>query len=346
MELSYVYIPEQEKKGCGMMKLSRNALIRMVLFLIMLLCAGSAHAEYVRTDTIHDSLPQVTIRITDTGERDESYERENLLRVSISTEDHSIAQELSYRSSENASHDGAAALARLEDVNFDGYQDLLLLTAQGARNVFYAVSVYHPDENRFMPVLQTVSWETEIHSFNWEEVTQLELCNEQLYGEKRLISSSVADGYQFLTEIVYQWQGGYTLEPVGVTEIYDAGSGMIGEMLEMYATGIRRCWDEQYPEEWYYGQEGVYAERRAACRLLTLGDGVTNPEFKQVANVDWVNLRRQDSKSSPSLARLDAGTPVQVLGKSAVEDGWIRVFVWPEGNAVGMTGYIWHSYLE
>ena len=28
------------------------------------------------------------------------------------------------------------------------------------------------------------------------------------------------------------------------------------------------------------------------------------------------------------------------------DGGWIRVFVWPEGDEPGLTGYIWHSYLR
>ena len=46
------------------------------------------------------------------------------------------------------------------------------------------------------------------------------------------------------------WEGAYSLEPVSIVDVYDAGEGMIGELLEQRGTGERRCWDEQYPEEW------------------------------------------------------------------------------------------------
>lgn len=329
------------------MKQMRSAIIGFALLAAVILCAGNARAEYRRTDTIHDSLPRIEICVTDTGECDEAYERQNLLRVEIVSEDQSIMQEISYRSSETADHEGAASLARLQDVNFDGYQDLMLLTAQGARNVFYAVSVFNPEERCFEPVLRTHAWNTENKAFDRTETTQLELCNEVLYPEQKLIASAVADGYRYLNEIIYQWEGRYSLVPVSVVSVYDAGDGKIGELLEMHATGIRRCWDVQYPENWYYGEQNVIDERRQSYRLLTIGDGQTDPVFMKVANVDWVNLRRQDSKSSPSLAKLTKGTEVQVLMEDCGTDGgWTRVYVWPQKDETGLTGYIWHSYLE
>ena len=80
-----------------------------------------------------------------------------------------------------------------------------------------------------------------------------------------------------------------------------------------------------------------------------------------MTNVDWVNLRQLDSKASASLAHLDHGTAVQVLREGCGTDGgW--VLVWVDNAALGlstggtdmyqdtlvdgMTGYIWHSYLE
>ncbi|MDD5898011.1 MAG: SH3 domain-containing protein [Clostridia bacterium] len=77
----------------------------------------------------------------------------------------------------------------------------------------------------------------------------------------------------------------------------------------------------------------------------------------QVANVNWVNLRKQDSKASPSLAQLYAGQKVELLVDACgSEDGWVRVLY--HCGATGskeeydgiireeMTGYIWHSFLE
>ena len=143
------------------------------------------------------------------------------------------------------------------------------------------------------------------------------------------------------------WEGLFSLVPVSVVDIYDAGEEMIGELLEEHGTGIRRCWDEQYPEEWYYGQDGVANERRASYRSRTMGRADIDPQFMEVANVNWVNLRKQDSKISPSLAKLDAGTEVQVLAKDCGTDrGWVRVYISPNEGETGLTGYIWHSYLK
>ncbi len=330
-------------KGIVMKK--RNTTI--FLSLILCICTLTVYAEDKRKDHIHDSLPEVTISVNDTGGFDMEQERPYLLQVSVESKDGSISQKLTYRSSESPEYDGAAAMVRLKDMNFDGYNDLLLLTAQGARNVFYAVSIFHPDENRFMPVLETYAWSTERKAFDTEKLVQLELCNEELIPRRRSVCSSVADGYRYLTEIVYMWEGAYSLEPVSIVDVYDAGEGMIGELLEQRGTGVRRCWDEQYPEEWYYGQDGVANERRTSYRALTVGHADVDPEYMEVADVSWVNLRRQDSKSSPSLAKLNAGTEVQVLAKDCGEDqGWIRVFVSPDAGETGLTGYIWHSYLK
>ena len=79
--------------------------------------------------------------------------------------------------------------------------------------------------------------------------------------------------------------------------------------------------------------------------------------WMRVANVNWVNLRKQDSKASPSLAQIDAGKGVELLVDACgPEDGWVRVLYHCGAAGSGeesdgiireeMTGYIWHSYLE
>ena len=314
------------------------------LMLAAALSVGTAFA-WERTDSIHPSLPPVTIRVTDAGQSGDAL-RENLLRAEIAATDGSCAQTIEWKSMETSAHDGAAALVMLRDVNFDGYNDLMLLTAQGARNVFHALSVYHPEERCFMPVMQGSAWSTQEKAFSWESI-QLELCNTELHPDERRLLSSVADGYRFQTEIIYEWEGITGLAPKSVVDVYDAGEGQIGELLYLYATGITRCWDAAYPEEWYYGQEGVFQERLSSCRALTLTRALSDPELARVSNVDWVNLRQRDSKASPSLAKLDAGTEVCVLARGLGTDkGWVRVYMQPEGDEVGLTGYIWHRYLE
>lgn len=332
---------------------------RLTLALALMMCAllsctpVLAQEAFEMTGQVHET--ELSIRVSDTGERDETRARENLLKVSIQAQDGSLSQELTYWSNETPAYEGVAPLVRLQDMNFDGYQDLTLLTAMGARNVFYALSLWDAEEGRFREVMRQSVWNSEEKAFSWE-AEQLELCNHELYPQERRVFSSVQDGYRYSTEIVYEWEGKYGLAAKSVADIYDAGEGMIGELLEMHGTQISRLWDEAYPEEWYYGQE-AHTERLASIRALTLEDALTYPVFMQVDNVDWVNLRKQDSIESPSLAKLDAGTQVYLLKMGCGEDGgWMRVLVMPgetgvepigeHEESVGLTGYIWHSYLS
>lgn len=321
---------------------------RLVILLLALLAAAPALADAAYRGKGHPSLPEMVIRVEDAGEAEGDPDRPNLLRVHIDAEDGSLSQTLDYHSLERADDDGAAALVMLRDVNFDGYQDLLLLAAQGASNVFQAVALWDAEAGEFQAVLQASPWNAEEHAF-LREARQLELCNFVLDEGERMVFSSVADGYRFRTEIAYAWEGTYNLERKAVLDVYDAGEGMIGEMLNLYATQVLRCWDEAYPEAWYYGSDRVMAERTHAVNTMILGGGAEDPpQFMEVANVSWVNLRRQDSKDSPSLARLNAGTSVQVLQTGCGEDGgWVRVWLPADSlEEAGLTGYIWHRYLE
>ena len=117
-------------------------------------------------------------------------------------------------------------------------------------------------------------------------------------------------------------------------------------------------WDETYPEDWYYGLDGTGAsnERRKAAHEVALGGA--NQQQMQVANVDWVNLRKQDSKASLSLAKINEGENVTVLvDDCGPENGWVRVlYSLGEHHTLSqeeldtgrttLTGYIWHSFLE
>lgn len=319
-------------------------LLLALLALISSACAGETSA-FTATGQVRDNLPRLTITVTDTGERHEEMLRQNVLQVSVEAQDGSFAQQFIYHSSELPQFDRAVPMARLEDLNFDGSNDLVLLTAQGARNVFTALSLWDEEAGQFRPVEQHHAWETERKALALEN-TQLELCNYELLPEEKLIYSAVADGYRFLTSTVYGWDGRYGLSLKAVADVYDAGPGLIGETVVLYATGITRCWDECYPETWYCEQEGVWSERHQAIREVLLGCASWDATHMQVANVDWVNLRKQDSKASPSLAKLDAGTEVIFLSDGIGPDkGWVRVWYRPDAGP-GLTGYIWHSYLE
>lgn len=332
----------------------RKALALWMAWLLLAACGPAAHAEQAGFETagrVRDGLPELTIRVSDTGERQEDALREHTLRVQIEAQDGSFAQELTYRSSELPQQEHLALFARLEDVNFDGFGDLLLLTAQGARNVFFAVAVWNEEAGRFNPVEQTEAWDGESRRLSGTEVEQLELCNHELDPESRCVLSGVNDGFFYYTLTAYCWESRYGQVVRAVWDVYDAGEGLIGESLVLHGTGVTLCWDEQYPESWYYGQEGVYAERSRSAREMITGRASWDPTYLRVANTDWVNLRRQDSTDSPSLAKLDAGTEVVLLADGiGTDEGWVRVYVPadapPDGTQAGLTGYIWHSFLE
>jgi len=326
--------------------------VRLLALLLALMPVwGSAEGgAYEEKDVlIHDGLPPITIRVTDTGERHEEADRPNVLLVHAEAQDGSLSQEFTFQSNELPGGERAAALVFMDDVNFDGYQDMVLLTAMGARNVFHAVSLWNKEEGRFNPAMQGVVWDTENQCLS-QESRQLDLCNYVLIPERRAIQSSIADGYAYWTETVYAWEGEYGLSIESVADVYDAGEALIGETVLLFGTEITRCWDESYPEKWYYGQEGEGArgERLSSIREVTLGRAAQEPELMEVANVDWVNLRKQDSKASPSLAKLTAGTTVVKLADGIGPDkGWVRVWLREtDGGDKGLTGYIWHSFLE
>lgn len=331
----------------------------ILAFAVMFLCLQSALAEdaAVYTGQVHPDLPTLTLTVTDTGERIEKTTNRNILQVDIEAQDGGLTQTLTWESIESPAFERIAPLVRLVDLNFDGYSDLTLLAAQGARNVFHAFALWEEQAGQFRPVEQGSVWDSAQQKFSFES-SQLELCNYELYPEEKRIFSSVADGYRWRTEVVYEWESRHGLAVKSIADIYDAGDGLIGETVLLYGTGLMRCWNEVYPEEWYYGQEGVERERTRAIREVTMGSASWKATWMKVANVDWVNLRKQDSKASPSLAKLNAGETVTLLvDDCGPENGWVRVWYDPgdgsgiftynpdDGSAL-LTGYIWHSFLE
>ncbi|MBR6569965.1 MAG: hypothetical protein IKK75_05875 [Clostridia bacterium] len=320
--------------------------VSLLLCLLMLMPAGAGAQQ----------APSITLTVTDTGEQSPDPDRPYVLQVLAASGDGSFSQTVSWLSAESAQFGGAVPLARMKDLNFDGYQDLLLLTAEGAQNVFFAFSLWDVQAGQFRPAYQDCEWLREESRFS-DEIKQVELCNPELFPEKRMLLSDEQDGYRFSREIFYMWDGSYYLTPKYIWDVYDAGDGMIGEAMTQFMTRVTFLWDEQYPESWYHEQEGVSSERRESAHRIALS-AHTDMERARVANADWVNLRRQDSKSSPSLARIDAGENVTVLADACgQEDGWVRVlYDLGEHHALTMeeydtgrytlTGYIWHSFLE
>ena len=309
---------------------------------------------YEKTINIHDSLPPYTIRITDTGEDTADLASDHILLVEVFSGNGEPLQSFTYCSSESPEYDGVAAFVMVKDLNFDGYNDLMLLSGAGARNVFHAFSLWDSRINQFRPVEVDCSWNRETERFD-PEIKQLELCNVELIPEKKYLYSSVQDGYRFRRDTYWGWESQYGITERFIWDVYDAGDGLIGESLYQFGSQVVRLWDEQYPGEWYYGRDDAYAERQKAVKAVIFG-GDALP-WLQVANVDWVNLRKQDSKTSPSLAKLYAGQAVEVLVEGCgPENGWVRVLY--HCDATGskeefdgifreeLTGYIWYSFLK
>ena len=335
-------------------------MLRRLLALMLLMFSSAALTaladdSFSVTAQIHETLPVMTISVADTGVYHPDELREYVLSVTIEAADGSFMQKMTYQSSEEPAFAQAVGMVKVQDVNFDGYNDLLLLAGAGARNVYHAVALWDAQEGCFRPVIQTNVWDRETALFA-HAFTQAELCNIELYPEQRMLVSDEADGYAYHRVTWYMWDGSYALSPKYVWDVYNAGPGLIGESMTGFATRVTFYWDEVYPEDWYYGEDGVYGERRASARCIAMGSPfVDSTRTMRVANVDWVNLRKQNSKASPSLAKIDAGHTVTALeDPSADADGWIRVlyedpFVTMDEYDTGRyskTGYIWHSYLE
>lgn len=335
----------------------------LIMILICLTAVSAARAEttgavYERKIQVHNTLPSYTVRITDTGDNTGEFDDDNILLVEVFSENGELLQSFTYFSNESPEYDGAAALVMAKDLNFDGYSDLMLLSAAGAQNVYYAFSLWDVEEQQFRPVYSDCVWLREEARFS-DEAVQIELCNLEIFPEQRMLLSSDPDGFYYLRESFYMFDGTYYLVPKYIWDVYRAGDGMIGETLIESMTQLRFLWDEQYPEDWYYGQDGsgvVASERRKAVHEAALSG--SDKKRMRVANVDWVNLRKQDSKASPSLAKINEGEYVTVLvDDCGPENGWVRVlYSLGEHHTLSqdeldtgrttLTGYIWHSFLE
>ena len=335
----------------------------LIMILICLTAVSAAQAEttgavYERKIQVHNTLLSYTVRITDTGDNTGKFDDDNILLVEVFSENGELLQSFTYFSNESPEYDDVIALVMAQDLNFDGYNDLRLLSAAGAQNVYYAFSLWDVDAKQFRPVYRDCVWLREEARFS-DEAVQIELCNPELFPEQKMLLSSDPDGFYYIREIFYMFDGSYHLTPKYIWDVYRAGDGLIGETMVEYMTQLQILWDDQYPEDWYYGQDGsgvVASERRKAVHEAALSGSDKNR--MRVANVDWVNLRKQDSKASPSLAKINEGENVTVLVDACgPENGWVRVlYSLGEHHTLSqdeldtgrttLTGYIWHSFLE
>ena len=291
--------------------------IIMVWALMMLLCAAAEAEPAARAE-----LPGLKLAFEAMDEEDGEY----TLRLSVQRE-HQV-QEIIYHTWEDA--DASAAMVCLEDVNFDGYPDLVLPHALGSSNMFCIVAPWLPDEARFA-----------------DPIEDIRLCNYTLHPEEACILSVEKDGAASYLFRSYVWTGGHlTLMDECVIE-READGNIHERAMSYFSDGAMPVvWDETYPAAWYMDAR-VWNERYDVLQEWMRYVHRAR-RYAKVVNVSWVHLRKQDSKASPSLAKLDEGTSVQVLREGCGEDGgWVRVYIAPETwEETGLTGYIWHSFLE
>ncbi|MBQ9307642.1 MAG: hypothetical protein IJ229_06935 [Clostridia bacterium] len=272
------------------------------------------------------------LTVTDTGMRDEHAFRENVLCMTVTSRDGILSQSWTYAASVLPTQEPLLPFL-VEDVNLDGYTDLLPVTAQGASNLFTIVCLWNPEKACFDPPLTAKAWDEETLSIP-EEESLLELCNYQVDKGSGLLLSDMHDGAASHTLSVYAPSGNTSLYLTGVLYVDTGSDGTVHEML---LTEGFTGWDLRFPEHWYYGDPATATSRQEGAIRLLSG---TYTDM-QVTNTDWVHLRSQSSKASASLAHLDKGQTVHVLRENCA-DGWSLVYV-PD---VCLYGYIWHSFLK
>ena len=309
---------------------------RLTLCLMLLMLAIPAMAETC-TGRVREDMPLLTLTVTQQGGRDDATRHPYTLEAHVTASDGSLRQTIVWKSNESPAFDRAAALVRFVDYNFDGYADLQLLTAQGASEVFYGFALWDPEAGRFGNVM-TLCGEP------------LEVDNPIFIPERREIRSVVHNGWRYRTDTLLWWRDDRTVEERVVAEVYDPGvNGLIGERLTIVDGDKRHVlWDQQYVEDWYFGLgEGADEHRDAALALFT-AEG-RYPFAIRVTHEDFVYLRSLDSIHSTPLAQIPHGETVYVLLSGVGPDeGWVMVwYPTPEtgGEALGMVGYVWHSFL-
>lgn len=324
-------------------------IIATVFALCLLLSVGNIsvaeEASFEMNGRIHESIPDINVRITQIA-TDEARNHPNDLLVHITYVDGHV-QEFCYESVEVPGISYIVPLARMEDLNFDGYSDLVLLVAEGATNVYETMAIWNNDKQAFITPETTCIWQREDRC--WSDPVQLEFCNYILYPEQKVILSWESDGPASLRLTAFFWESKYGLSQGAVFERYEIDEKTFEEDLQLiYGTQSMHCWNDRYQLKAFSTPEAFDERIDSAQRLLV--NGFNNAEIMFVSNADWVNLRQAPDKSSKSLAHLDAGTSVIVLATDCgVDKGWIRVVLWPndptDPESIGMTGYIWHSHL-
>ena len=307
---------------------------------------------FCRSYNITPEGPSVDLVIADTGRRNAPEARhENVLSAEITVRETGESRVLEFDGSETPASDPMSCLAWVQDLNFDGYGDLLLCTARGAANEYSVFCLWDPEAGQFGGIETHCAFDLETERASGQ-VTPLELVNYSLRkGDDGTgcIVSREHDGLAYYTQLVYRWEGnGRAPALIHIHDLsYGIGSLIRDRAFTFFSQGVK-LWDHVYNTEWYYGPTEPFRAFEAAADALWQGEETVE---KRVANTDWVNLRERDSKQSLSLAHLDRGVCVQVL-KENCADGWTLV-LWDTGEKQEHwfgnrteIGYIWHSFLE
>ena len=153
-------------------------------------------------------MPVLDVVIGDTGRRCPDEERENVLLVTVTARDGSLDQEFEYQSMELPAEMAMGGMAFLDDMNRDGYPDLVLTTARGAYNEFFVFCLWNAGQGRFDPLMTAPAWDWEAQKQTGERAV-LELCCYELGPGERgtgQIISRERDGYAETRIMVYEWQ--------------------------------------------------------------------------------------------------------------------------------------------
>ena len=284
---------------------------------------------------VSEGAPAFDLIVTDLGERsgdDASWD--HLLNVAVSDREGKLLQEFQYGGGEVLPSDIALPLARFEDMNFDGYLDLVLETAMGAYNEFTVFCLWNQEEYRFDPITTHRAFNLDTERFD-EETVPLELIN--AYRQKGRFYSYEKDGYACFTVREFGWEG---RTPVlkSIFDIYDAGDGLIGDRLFVFGEQAQKIWDHSYPEDWYYGDNDAFFARLEASDAYLSGAGIE----KRIGE-NGASLMETDAEGARVLAALGAGETVLVLAEGC-SDGWDLALLARDGLP-GEIGYLQRQFL-
>ena len=277
-----------------------------------------------------EGAPLLSISIVDTGEIDPATD-DKILRADITVEDGSLSQSLLYRAV--GMPIGAAGAGRMDDLNFDGYADLCLVTAAGARNVFTSFALWNPETGRFDEVYTDYPYLPEEQRFA-DAAEQLWLCNYNLYPESGMLDCYMADGAADYDWTVYRWEG-RRLRLIGAATLRTLSDGDFLRERVWRLDGSCR-WEQTCPLAWYYAEAAIFDERQEAIQAALMGQ-----DFPTANTRDRAALYSLDSEDSAALTTLPQGAALQVLKADCGRDGtWARVLYAPADAPAQLTGYV------